>query len=448
MGKKDKSSSAAPRDSSPHKPYTAKRFEIPERTSSLMPQSAQQTLISLDKQQSVLKRKASEMSQRLHSSYSMEFLDLRQEQIQNHEQQFLALHKGLRETFQVGSIDRTEYKKEVKKCWTKRAKLTAESLTITRHRARLAAGLDAEKETKEPDWLAAYAELLTNLYKSHERPAGWETRNDHIDSAWRQGLIEHYNAEDSEHYNAEDPEDKPFLWCPIMRVYRDAEYRTAAHIVPHSIGYSNAGYLFGEPDDGSGLIWSFRNGIVMARTLETQFDKGDFVLVPVESSNPGTEPCEWRFVLMNENLRKHDVGDSSTKYDDLDGRLLEWKNENRPARRFLYYHFVTTVLRYVRYEKPGWAEKRMTVPTGKLWATQGPYLRRSTLKHLAAMLGDVDEGDEMFADGVFDRKDGKPESEERRMAQEIFVAHERTKLEEEDIQIEAEEQGVDAVHDD
>ena len=35
----------------------------------------------------------------------------------------------------------------------------------------------------------------------------------------------------------------------------------------------------------------------------------------------------------------------------------------------------------------------MTVPTGKLWATQGPYLQRSMLKHLAALLGDVDEAE-------------------------------------------------------
>ena len=181
----------------------------------------------------------------------------------------------------------------------------------------------------------------------------------------------------------------------------------------------------------------------MSRTLKTQFDEGDFVLVPVESANPGTESCEWQFVLMDEKLRKYSVGETATKYDDLDGRVLEWKNENRPTRRFLYYHFVTTVLRYVRYEQPGWAEKRMTLPTGKLWATQGPYLRRSTLRHLAAMLGGID--DEMFADGVFDTKDGKPESEERRMAQEIFVTQECTTLEEEDIQIETKAQRMNAV---
>ena len=83
----------------------------------------------------------------------------------------------------------------------------------------------------------------------------------------------------------------------------------------------------------------------------------------------------------------------------------------------------------------------MTVLTGKLWATQGPYLRRSTLKHLASLLGDIDDGDEVFADGVFDGKDDKPEREERLMAQEIFVAQEGATLDEDDVQIETEETG-------
>lgn len=405
-----------------------------------MPQLSQQTLASLKKQQIVLKRKASQMSQQLNSSTSMEYLEIRQQQVQNHGEQFLTLHRGLKQTYEEGKLDRQDFEKEIDRCWAKRAKLSAEDITITLWRAKLAKGLDTEKEDLEPDWPAAYAELLTNLYKQDERPAGWEARNEHTHSAWRLGLIEHYAAE--------DPENAKFLWCPIMREYKISEYRTAAHIVPHSIGYTNAGHLFGEPDEGSSLIWSFQNGIVMSKTLETQFDKGYFVLVPVESTDAGTEPCQWRFVLMNEKVRKHPVGESSTTYNDLDGRTLEWKNDNRPARRFLYYHFVTTLLRYVRYEKPGWAEKRLTLPTGKLWATQGPYLRRSTLKHLASLLGDVDEADEIFSDGVFDRKDNKPESEERLMAQEVFVAQECPKLVKEDIQAEMKEESVETVNKD
>ena len=68
MPRRNRNSSATPRESSPHKLYSPQRFSIPERTSSTMPQisqqTPQQTLASLEKQQSVLKPKASEMSQR------------------------------------------------------------------------------------------------------------------------------------------------------------------------------------------------------------------------------------------------------------------------------------------------------------------------------------------------------------------------------------------------
>ncbi|KAI4122155.1 MAG: hypothetical protein LQ347_006600 [Umbilicaria vellea] len=347
----------------------------------------------------------------------------------NHDEPFKTLHQGLKASFEEGSMEREEFRKEAERCWAKRAKLAAEHTTINRQRAKLVKGLNDEKSASKPDWAAAYAEILTNLYKPHERSSGWETRNDYTHSAWRQHLIERYDSE--------DPGLEGVLWCPITRMYLQSEICTAAHIVPQSIGCSNAGHIFGEGDNGFGVIWSPRNGIMMTTWFESHFDKGDFVLVPVEPANPELEPCEWRFVLMNEKLRRHRVGGSESTYDDLDGRLLEWQNDNRPARRFLYYHFVTTLLRYVRYEKPGWAEKRMMLPTGKLWATQGPYLRRSTLKYLALTLGDVEDGDKMFADGVFDQKDNKPESEERLMAQEIFVAQECPKLDQEAATVEA-----------
>ena len=42
---------------------------------------------------------------------------------------------------------------------------------------------------------------------------------------------------------------------------------------------------------------------LVSRFLKIQFDKGDFVMVPVEPTDPGTRPCKWRFVLVNEKVR-------------------------------------------------------------------------------------------------------------------------------------------------
>lgn len=83
----------------------------------------------------------------------------------------------------------------------------------------------------------------------------------------------------------------------------------------------------------------------MDSNLEKSFDKRDFVLVPIPTEHG--KPSRWQFILMNEKLRKY------KQLGSLDGTELEFKNDNRPAHRFLYYYFVSTLLRYIRYEKPG-----------------------------------------------------------------------------------------------
>jgi hypothetical protein len=252
------------------------------------------------------------------------------------------------------------------------------------------------------------------MWGSHESPAGWEPRNPHEHSQWKGGLCHFYSATDPE------DEDEDDLWCPILKEYATPPYRTAAHIVPYSIGYDNAGYLFGEPSRGAEFIWSMSNGLIMDYALKIHFDAGDFVLVPILTEHG--KPSRWQFILMNDKLRtcKIYVHCRYKEIGELDGTELEFKNDNRPAHRFLYYHFVSTLLRYIRYEKPDWAEEGVNLPTGKIWATPGPYLRKSMLKALANVIGDCELSQEVFGDGVFDEKGGKPPQEEKLIAQEIL----------------------------
>lgn len=103
-------------------------------------------------------------------------------------------------------------------------------------------------------------------------------------------------------------------------------------------------------------------------------------------------------------------------------------NDKRPARRYLYYHYITTILRYVRFEKHGWAEKRLTVPNGSLWATPGPYLRRSMLKVLAESIGDCEPSSVLEAAGTFEGQDDKSKEEETVIAGEALVIRDKPKL--------------------
>ncbi len=184
--------------------------------------------------------------------------------------------------------------------------------------------------------------------------------------------------------------------------------------------------IFGEPDNGVDILWSVRNGLVMMAHLEEQFDKGGFLLMPLPSKPD--QPTRWKFVLMDETLAPYPVWSRGPeRYRDLDGRELLFKNSSRPGTRNLYYHFVTTLLRYVRYEKHGWAEKRMNLPTGKIWATPGPYLRKSMLKQFANVSVDV-EIDIMFDEGAFEGKQQQTAQEEKVMAEEILVDGEWPKV--------------------
>ncbi|KAI9768930.1 MAG: hypothetical protein M1840_004526 [Geoglossum simile] len=399
--RKDKGKGKEKAPSSPPRPYLPASYEIPERTSSRAPLHTQQKIELLRRSHIDLKRKASELSQSSEHSNPGDFLQVRQEQVRNQEQQHKVLFEGFRESFANGELEKKYFQALAYDCWRKRARLTNE-----------------DKDTTS-DYSVAYAELLTNLWKTHESPAGWEARTPHEHNEWKAGL--RYS------YNAYDPEDRENLWCPVLKAYGRAAYRTAAPIVPYSIGYTNAGYLFGDPSRGAEFLWSMGNALVMDRALEKQFGRGDFVLVPIPTERG--EPSRWRFILMNENLRTHKLGlvscTSYEKYGDLDGTELEFKNDNRPAHRFLYYHFVSTLLRYARYEKPGWAEKRVNLPTGKIWATPGPYLRKSMLKALANAIGDYEPPAELFGSGVFDGKGSKSPQEEKLIAREILVEREQ-----------------------
>lgn len=46
------------------------------------------------------------------------------------------LYQGLEEAFDSGSIDQKEHEKIMDRCWAKRAKPTAEDLTITPRRCK------------------------------------------------------------------------------------------------------------------------------------------------------------------------------------------------------------------------------------------------------------------------------------------------------------------------
>jgi len=84
-----------------------------------------------------------------------------------------------------------------------------------------------------------------------------------------------------------------------------------------------------------------------------------------------------------------------------------WQNDNRPARRYLYFRYVMALM-HAEFQK--WANYRDKVPPGHIWASPckpDGYLRRSVLRSLARRINDEDFLPEELIDaGGFD--DTKP----------------------------------------
>ena len=211
-----------------------------------------------------------------------------------------------------------------------------------------------------------------------------------------------------------------------MRVSQEYHDRTnvhAAHIVPRALGPELVDYIFGS---GSGSrLDSWDNCLLVHRDVETAFDNGDFVLLPIDASE--IPILRWKVQMTNTAAILPDVG--KTRLKTLDGKELSFKNEHRPALRFFYYHFVVTLLRNKRDRQPGCDKFAAELPAGRPFATIGGHMRDSMLLVLAKHAGDLNPEEEARLLGgggeTFVEEARLTDSEESEVARRVFEVHER-----------------------
>lgn len=132
-------------------------------------------------------------------------------------------------------------------------------------------------------------------------------------------------------------------------------------------------------------MWSVENGMLMTRELEEAFREGTFVLVPVEK--PG-EPDGWKLVLIDEGMR-HEMANASQIWDELDGVELEFRNQSRPGRAFVYFAYCMALWRTMQgTRRLEWAALKERIESRELWTVPGRYLRMSMFRDLAGLIGD------------------------------------------------------------
>ena len=236
--------------------------------------------------------------------------------------------------------------------------------------------------------------------------AGYDTvlpgnRKSSSQSIFRRMLVEFYSAEpppdegssssdEDEHeyklsYNRDEPEFSRGIWCPISKGFFCSELITAAHLVPHSIGEISCSYLFNE-EHTTGHLFNPENGLLMLKFFKEAIDKAQIAIVPVEGE---VFTSDVKVVVLDRAiLKRNPVPYFDLDWKSLDGLQLEFRNENRPSLRHLYFNFLLSTFRKRRFECTGWRSDQRKYAQGKMWGSPGNrWLRGPSIRAIARRLG-------------------------------------------------------------
>lgn len=176
---------------------------------------------------------------------------------------------------------------------------------------------------------------------------------------------------------------RKLMWCAITKSYHDSAHMKTAHIVPHAILEHKAQYLFGPMEGTMGHLYNVRNGLPLHEDMEVAMDKARFAIVPFDEEHPSASRL--KIVVFDKTfLKEFPPGTTDFPWEKLDGMELSFRNNNRPALRCLYFHFLMCIFRRRRYEVRDWENDLYRyVPARQMWASPGKWFRGSTLKSLA-----------------------------------------------------------------
>ncbi|KAI9768415.1 MAG: hypothetical protein M1839_004112 [Geoglossum umbratile] len=269
-----------------------------------------------------------------------------------------------------------------------------------------------------PDSDSAFTAALLRLWKD---PTTSSKRSRTLQSHMRRDSVSSYDATEGQ---AKFDPKLTFLRCTITDAYFHPKLVKAAHIVPANMGLALVDYALG--DGSSSRLFTPDNGMLMHTLIEGAFDSGLFVLLPLDAT---VRPIRrWKIAVLGKDAMKHKLGLHIQTLGDLDGKEVKFLTNHRPASRFLYFHFIVTLLRCREYRRPGWETMWEQFRTGCPWPTPGSYLRRSMLLTLARMVGDAeDEGfiKTLATDTTFSTDESLSPDEEEEIARRAIAIRER-----------------------
>ncbi|CAG8951308.1 hypothetical protein HYFRA_00008058 [Hymenoscyphus fraxineus] len=178
------------------------------------------------------------------------------------------------------------------------------------------------------------------------------------------------------------------VWCHVLARYAPSEKRRRmAHLIPQKLRNKNLAQILGLPPEAN-LLFHRKSVLFLDTTIEEYYDRGQLTIVPTHNKQ---DPVELKVVLVDQAIAKQNFGqdvngkgDKST-FKDLDGRILKFRNENRPSLKVLYLHALISVYHAEEENQP---DLRKKLFTGTAWGTPGGIGMDTVLGQLAHDAGD------------------------------------------------------------
>lgn len=120
----------------------------------------------------------------------------------------------------------------------------------------------------------------------------------------------------------------------------------AAHLVPYNTGEANCDYAFGKAETSHGHLMCASNELMLHRDFQELLDAGRIIIVPASKGDMDPETAQvvdfahdkepYKVRVLDKTLITKKMQGEGVMRSVLDGKFLEFKNKNRPKKRYSF----------------------------------------------------------------------------------------------------------------
>lgn len=271
-----------------------------------------------------------------YEEYVADVLHKNVKQMKLHSSQIQELQKNIL----AGSPGRKKAVRDIAKKEGQIAKLIEKNIVIRSHKNQMK-GEFVDTYLRDTEMNFRYVDLMIARFR-HTTTSKGQTRQTSMQNRFQKDVFKHYDGIALAHEH----------WCPIAQRWYGM-YKVA-RLVPYNIGGANCDYLFGKPDTTQGHLMSPSNGLALKHYFADALDDGAIVIVPASRGDVDPETNEKVDFEHDEEPYKIRVLTPSwpCRYDfnlsdesNPDGRILKFRNEHRPMKRYLWFRAIINIAR-------------------------------------------------------------------------------------------------------